>query len=62
MVDEPTGLPEGTEVELVAADDIAELPPEERAKLFGFLAKSISTHIPGKGTPADVLLAELRQR
>jgi hypothetical protein len=62
LVDEPTGLPEGTEVELVAADDVDELPPEERAKLFGFLAESIRSHSPGKGTPADVLLAELRQR
>ncbi len=62
LVDEPTGLPEGTEVELVAADDVDELPPEERAKLFGFIAESIRTHVPGTGTPADVLLAELRQR
>ncbi len=62
MVDEPTALPEGTEVELVAADEVDELPSEERAKLFGFLAESIRTHVPGKGTPADVLLAELRQR
>jgi len=62
LVDEPTALPEGTEVELVAVDDVDELPPDERARLFGFLAESIRTHIPGKGTPADVLLAELRQR
>ena len=62
LVDEPTALPEGTEVELVPADDVDELPPEERAKLFGFLAESIRNHTPGAGTPADVLLAELRQR
>jgi hypothetical protein len=62
VVDEPTALPEGTEVELVPADDVDELPPEERARLYGFLAESIRTHVPGKGTPADVLLAELRQR
>jgi hypothetical protein len=62
VVDEPTGLPEGTEVELVAADEVDELPLEERAKLFGFLAASIRTHTPGKGTAADVLLAELGQR
>ncbi len=62
LVDEPNGLPEGTEVELVAADEVDELPPEERAKLFGFIAESIRTHVLGTGTPADVLLAELRQR
>jgi len=61
-VDEPTGLPEGTEVDLVPADDVDELPPEERAKLYGFLAASIGTHVPGKGTPAEVLLSGLRQR
>jgi len=62
VLDEPTALPEGTELELVPADDVDELPPEERAKLFGFLAESIRSHMPGTGTPAEVLLAELRQR
>jgi hypothetical protein len=37
-------------------------PPEERAKLYGFLAESIRSHVPGTGTPAEVLLAELRSR
>jgi hypothetical protein len=62
VLDEPTVLPEGTEVELVPADDVDELPPTERAKLYGLLAESLHTHVPGTGTPADVLLAELRQR
>ena len=31
VVDEPTDLPDGTEVELVAVDE--ELDPEERARL-----------------------------
>ena len=62
VVDEPTGLPEGTEVELLPVDDVDELDPEERAKLYGFLAESIRTHVPGTGTPAAALLAELRQR
>jgi hypothetical protein len=62
VVDEPTGLPEGTEVELVPADEVDELPATERAKLFGFLEESIRNHVPGKGTPADVLLDELRHR
>jgi hypothetical protein len=62
VVDEPTGLPEGTEVELLPVDDVDELDPEDRAKLYGFLAESIRTHVPGTGTPAEALLAELRQR
>jgi hypothetical protein len=62
VVDEPTGLPEGTEVELLPVDEVDELDPEERAKLYGFLAESIRTHVPGTGTPAEELLAELRQR
>ncbi len=62
VLDEPTDLPEGTEVELLTADDIDELDPEERAKLYGFLAESIRTHVPGTGTLAATLLAELRNR
>jgi hypothetical protein len=62
VVDEPTGLPEGTEVELLPVDEVDELDHEERAKLYGFLAESIRTHVPGTGTPAEELLAELRQR
>jgi hypothetical protein len=62
ILNEPTDLPEGTEVELLPVDDVAELDPAERAKLYGFLAESIRTHVPGTGTPAEVLLAELRSR
>jgi len=61
VVDEPTGLPEGTEVELLPVDDVDELDPEDRANLYGFLAESIRAHVPGTGTPAEALLAELRQ-
>ena len=62
LLDEPTDLPEGTEIELLSVDDVDELDPEERAKLYGFLAESIRTHVPGTGTPAAVVLAELRSR
>ncbi len=61
MVDEPTQLPEGSEVELVPADDIDDLEPAERAKLYG-LADSIRRHVPGTGTAAEALLAELHGR
>jgi hypothetical protein len=62
VLDEPTELPEGTEVELLAVDEIDELDPDEQAKLYGFLAESIRTHVPGTGIPAAALLAELRNR
>ena len=62
VLDEPSTLPEGTEVELIPANDIDELDPTERARLHGFLADSIRTHVPGTGVPADEVLARLRAR
>lgn len=62
VLDEPSTLPEGTEVDLIPADDIDELDPAERARLHGFLAESIRTHVPGTGVPADEVLVRLRAR
>lgn len=62
VLDEPSTLPEGTEVDLIPADDIDELEPAERARLHGFLAESIRTHVPGAGVPADEVLARIRAR
>jgi hypothetical protein len=62
VVDDPTDLPEGAKVEFLPADDVDELAPDERARFFGFIARSIRTHVSGTGMPADALLAELRQR
>ena len=62
VLDEPSTLPEGTEVDLIPADDIDELDPAERARLHGFLAESIRTHVPGTGVPADEVLARLRAK
>jgi hypothetical protein len=62
VLDEPSSLPEGTEVELIPADDIDELEPEERARLHGFLAESIRKHVPGTGVSADEVLARIRAR
>jgi hypothetical protein len=45
---------------MTTVDDVDELDPEERAKLYGFLAESILAHVPGTGTSAEALLAELR--
>jgi hypothetical protein len=60
VLDEPSTLPEGTEVDLIPADDIDDLDPTERARLHGFLADSIRKHVPGTGVPADEVLARLR--
>ncbi len=62
VLDEPSSLPEGTEVELIPTGDIDDLDPEERARLHGFLADSIRKHVPGTGIPADEVLARLRAR
>jgi hypothetical protein len=62
VLDEPTDLPEGTEVELVPMEDIDELDPAERARLHGFLTDSIRKHVPGTGVPADAVLARVRGR
>lgn len=60
VLDEPSSLPEGTEVELVPVDDIDDLEPAERARLHGFLAASIEAHVPGTGVPAHEVLARLK--
>jgi hypothetical protein len=62
VLDEPSTLPEGTEVDLIPADDIDELEPAERAHLHGFLAESIRKHVPDTGVPADEVLARIRAR
>jgi hypothetical protein len=62
VLDEPTELPEGAEVELVPMDDIDDLDPAERARLHGFLAESILRHVPGTGVPADAVLERIRGR
>jgi hypothetical protein len=62
VLDEPSSLPEGTEVELIPADDIDDLDPAERARLHGFLADSIRKHVPGTGVPVDEVLARVRAK
>lgn len=62
VLDEPTELPEGTEVELVAVDDIDTMDDAERAHLFGFIADSIRKHEPAAGVPAAEVMADVRSR
>ncbi|HEY1694688.1 MAG TPA: hypothetical protein VGG39_21100 [Polyangiaceae bacterium] len=61
MLDEPTGLPDGAEVELVPLDDLDDLSPEEHARLHGFLAESIRKHVPGSGVAAETVLERVRR-
>jgi hypothetical protein len=51
VLDEPTDLPEGTEVELVASDHV-DLDPEERARLDAAWSGAWRRRAPGKSSTA----------
>ncbi|MGH7284686.1 MAG: hypothetical protein ACRELY_24440 [Polyangiaceae bacterium] len=59
VLDAPTDLPEGTEVELLVADDEDELDAEERARIDRELALAREEVARGEVVDADVVLAEL---
>jgi hypothetical protein len=60
VLDEPTDLPEGTEVRLTVADD--EMDDEERARLHASLERSMAQAKAGKVIDADVVLGRLLAR
>ena len=60
IVDQPTTLPEGTEVELLIADAGDELDDEERAALHAALDDAWTSARAGQLRPADELLKKLR--
>lgn len=60
VLDEPTDLPEGSEVELVLADEGDELDDEDRARLHASLQRSDEQLQAGRGIDADEALARLR--
>ena len=60
VLDEPTDLPEGSEVELVLADDGDELDDDDRARLHASLQRSAEQFCAGRGIDADQALARLR--
>ena len=62
VLDEPTTLPEGTVVDLVADDDRDDLTDEERIALHKTLSVSWQSAEAGRLRPASLILDELRQR
>jgi hypothetical protein len=62
VVDEPTDLPEGTEVELLPLDPGDWLDDEDRAALHQALTDSDADVKAGRLVDADVILGELRSR
>jgi hypothetical protein len=62
VVDEPTDLPEGTEIELLPLDPGDWLDEEDRAALHQALKDSDEDIKAGRLADADVILRELRSR
>jgi hypothetical protein len=62
VVDEPTDLPEGTEIELLSLDPGDWLDEDDRAALHQALRDSDEDVKAGRLVDADVILRELRSR
>ena len=62
VLDEPTTLPEGTVINLVADDQDDDLTDEERRALHETLSRSWKSSEAGRLRPASGILNELRQR
>ena len=62
VLDEPTTLPEGTVIELVADDEGDDLTDDKRRALHDVLASSWQSAEAGRLRPASVTLDELRRR
>ena len=62
ILDEPTTLPDGTVIDLVADDEGDDLTEEERRALHAALSASWTAAEAGRLRPASAILDELRQR
>lgn len=60
LLDEPTDLPDGTEVTVTIADD--DLDDEDRARLHAALERSMAQAKAGKLVDADDVIARLLAR
>lgn len=59
MLDEPTDLPDGAEIDLVAIED-DELSPEERAELHASLDRALEDRQAGRRVDAWAYLDQYR--
>jgi hypothetical protein len=62
ILDEPTTLPDGTIIDLVADDEGDDLTEEERRALHAALSASWTSAEAGHVRPASAILDELRRR
>lgn len=62
VLNEPTTLPEGTELELAPADAGDELDDAERARLHASLERGLADAKAGRTIPASELAAELTRK
>jgi hypothetical protein len=62
VLDEPTTLPEGTVIDLVADDEGDDLTDDERRVLHEVLSASWESAEAGRLRPASAILDELRRR
>lgn len=60
VIDQPTDLPDGAEVEVVVIDD--ELTAEERAELHASLDRALDDSDNGRGMDASEYLKQYRER
>jgi hypothetical protein len=61
VLNEPTTLPEGTVIDLVADDEGDDLTDDERRALHEALSKSWESAEAGRLRPASAILDELRR-
>ena len=61
-LDQPTGLPEGTELDLVIDDEGDDLTEHERQALHETLARSWASAQEGKVRPTAAIIDELRRK
>jgi hypothetical protein len=60
VMDEPTEIPEGSEIELAIAADADDLDEEERERLHRALRKSWASAKRGKTRPAQAIVRKLK--
>jgi UDP-N-acetyl-D-mannosaminuronate dehydrogenase len=62
VMDEPTELPEGTELVLTVLDEADDLDNDERARLHESLRRSMAQARAGQLIDADTVIGKLRAR